>query len=141
KRTTEAKAAVERLHHDFPSSRWSKDADALLCQNQPAQNQPSLAQDGGVSDEEIVEVAVEGLLNAPPERALPLLKKVLASSHSDKVKKRALFVLSQLDEDAALDAVVDVAKASKDRGLREEAIRMLGVSGQDRAIERLRDLY
>lgn len=141
KRTTEAKAAVERLHHDFPNSRWSKDADALLRQNQPAQNQPALAQDGGVNDEEIVEVAVEGLLNAPPERALPLLKKVLKSAHSDKVKKRALFVLSQLDEDAALDAVVDVAKESKDRGLREEAIRMLGVSGQDRAIERLRELY
>ena len=140
KRSTEAKAAVERLHHDFPNSRWSKDADALLRQNQPAQNQPALAQDS-VSDEEIVEVAVEGLLNAPPERALPLLKKVLQSAHSDKVKKRALFVLSQLDEDAALDAVVDVAKASKDRGLREEAIRMLGVSGQDRAIERLRELY
>src|SRR5262249_17789090 len=26
KRTTEAKAAVERLHHDFPTSRWNKDA-------------------------------------------------------------------------------------------------------------------
>jgi HEAT repeat protein len=69
------------------------------------------------------------------------LKKVLQSQHSDKVKKRALFVLSQIDEDAALDSVVDVAKNSKDRGLREEAIRMLGVSGQDRAIERLRELY
>jgi len=137
KRTTEAKAAVERLHHDFPSSRWNKDADALLRQSVPAAAQP----DATASDEDIAEIAVEGLLNAPPERALPLLKKVLQSQHSDKVKKRALFVLSQLDEEAALDAVVDVAKASKDRELREEAIRMLGVSGQDRAIERLRELY
>jgi HEAT repeat protein len=81
------------------------------------------------------------LLNAPPERALPLLKKVLQSQRSDKVKKRALFVLSQIGEDTALESVVDVAKNSKDTGLREEAIRMLGVSGQDRAIERLRELY
>jgi HEAT repeat protein len=50
-------------------------------------------------------------------------------------------VLSQLDEDAALDAVVDVAKTSADPDLRSEAIRMLGVSGEDRAIERLRGLY
>jgi HEAT repeat protein len=138
KRTTEAKAAIERLHHDFPKSRWNKDADALLRQTQPA----TVKQDTSASDaEDIAEIAVEGLLNAPPERALPLLKKVLQGPHSDKVKKRALFVLSQLDEDAALDAVVDVAKTSGDANLREEAIRMLGVSGQDRAITRLHELY
>ena len=138
KRTTEAKAAIERLHHDFPNSRWSKDADALLRQTQStAVRTDTTASD----DEDIAEIAVEGLMNAPPERALPLLKKVLQGPHSDKVKKRALFVLSQLDEDAALDAVVDVAKTSGDANLREEAIRMLGVSGQDRAIERLHELY
>jgi HEAT repeat protein len=147
KRSTEAKTAIERLHRDFPDSRWNKDADALLRQSQPVLAQttsrPALAQANapGGEDEEIAEIAVEGLMNAPPERALPLLKKVLQSQHSDKVKKRALFVLSQIDEDAALDAVVDVAKTSSDLALREEAIRMLGVSGADRAIERLRDLY
>jgi len=139
KRATEAKAAVERLHHDFPTSRWNKDADALLRQGQNPV--ASAQQEVAANDEDIAEIAVEGLLNAPPERAVPLLKKVLQSQHSEKVKKRALFVLSQIDQDAALDSVVDVAKNSKDRELREEAIRMLGVSGQDRAIERLRELY
>jgi len=80
-------------------------------------------------------------MNAPPERAIPLLKKVLQSQHSDKVKKRALFVLSQIDDPAALDMVVDVAKTSTDPELREEAVRMLGVSGDEHAIARLRDLY
>src|SRR5450432_3449885 len=147
KRSTEAKTAIERLHRDFPASRWGKDADALLRQSQPAlaqtNSRPVLAQTNTPAgeDEEIAEIAVEGLMNAPPERALPLLKKVLQSQHSDKVKKRALFVLSQLDEDAALDAVVDVARTSADPELRAEAIRMLGVSGEDRAIERLRELY
>jgi len=144
KRGTEAKAAIERLHRDFPNSRWSKDADALLRQTQTAaaKNDAAVSNDTGAGDdEEIAEIAVEGLMNAPPERALPLLKKVLQSKHSDKVKKRALFVLSQLDEGAALDAVVDVAKTSTDAGLREEAIRMLGVSGEGRAIARLRELY
>jgi len=136
KRTSEAKSAVEKLHRDFPDSRWSNDADALLRQTQPAN--PRNAQG---DDEGIAEVAVEGLMNAPPERAIPLLKKVLQSQHSNEVKKRALFVLSQIDEDAALDAVVDVAKTSSDKGLREDAIRMLGVSGEDRAIKRLRELY
>ncbi len=138
KRSTEAKTAIERLHRDYPDSRWGKDADALLRQNQPIAAKTS-APPG--EDEEIAEIAVEGLMNAPPERAVPLLKKVLQSQHSDKVKKRALFVLSQIDQDAALDTVVDVAKTSTDPELRREAIRMLGVSGEDRAIERLRELY
>jgi HEAT repeat protein len=151
KRTTEAKNTVERLHRDYPKSRWSKEADALLRQNQsPAAasaaagtkvTAPASAAAGTGDDEEIAEIAVEGLMNAPPERAVPLLKKVLQSQHSDKVKKRALFVLSQIDEDAALDSVVDVARTSKDPELREEAIRMLGVSGEDRAIKRLGELY
>ena len=160
KRTTEAKTAVERLHHDFPASRWGKDADTLLRQSGDRTASAGVAAagtgkaaagagapaagtaaPGAAIDDDIAEIAVEGLMNAPPERAVPLLKKVLQSSHSDKVKKRALFVLSQVDEDAALDAVVDVAKTSNDPGLREEAIRMLGVSGEDRAIKRLSELY
>lgn len=140
KRTTEAKATVERLHRDFPKSRWSKDADALLRQGQPPATAAKITTGTG-DDEEIAEIAVEGLMNAPPERAVPLLKKVLQSQHSDKVKKRALFVLSQIDQDAALDAVVDVAKTSSDPELREEAVRMLGVSGEERAIKRLSELY
>jgi HEAT repeat protein len=136
KRGTEAKTTVERLHRDYPDSRWGKDADALVRQAQPTAPNADVG-----SDEDIAEIAVEGLMNAPPERAIPLLKKVLASQHSEKVKKRALFVLSQIDEQAALDAVVDVAKTSNDPALREEAIRMLGVSGEDAAIERLRELY
>ena len=140
KRTTEAKTTVERLHRDFPKSRWSKDADALLRQAQPASAAAKGASVSG-DDEELAEIAVEGLMNAPPERAVPLLKKVLQSQHSDKVKKRALFVLSQIDEPAALDMVVDVARTSTDPALREEAVRMLGVSGDEHAIARLSDLY
>jgi len=140
RRSTEAKAMIERLHHDYPASRWSKDADALLRQSQPASAATAAAASAG-GDEELADMAVEGLMNAPPERAVPLLKKVLQSQHSDKVKKRALFVLSQIDEDAALDSVVDVARTSTNPELREEAIRMLGISGEDQAIKRLGELY
>jgi len=140
KRTTEAKTTIERLHRDFPKSRWGKDADALLRQTQPAST-ASRSANVSSDDEELAEIAVEGLMSAPPERAVPLLKKVLQSQHSDKVKKRALFVLSQIDEPAALDMVVDVARTSTDPALREEAVRMLGVSGDEHAIARLSDLY
>jgi HEAT repeat protein len=144
RRATEAKAAVERLHREFPDSRWSNDADALLRQGGErgqTVNSAAATAAADTGDESMAEIAVEGLMNAPPARALPLLKKVLQGNHSDKVKKRALFVLSQIDDDAALDAVVEVAKTNRNPDLREEAIRMLGVSGEDRAVKRLSELY
>jgi len=136
RRTAEAKAALDKLHREFPDSRWIKDADALAQQASPSPP-------GSVSgdDEDLAEVALEGLMSAPPERALPLLKKVMQGNHSPKLKKRALFVLSQLDDSAGLDLVVDAAKGTTDPELREEAIRILGISGEDRAIERLREIY
>lgn len=140
KRTTEAKAQIERLRREFPQSRWLRDADSLVRETKPA----TATGNAGASsddDEDLADIAVEGLLSAPPERALPLLKKVLQGNHSTRVKKRALFVLSQLGSDAALDVVIDAAKTSNDPELRAEAVRMLGVSGENRAIERLRELY
>lgn len=140
RRTTEAKAQVEKLRREFPSSRWLKDADSLVRETKPASTSTAPAA-SNADDDDLADIAVEGLMSAPPERALPLLKKVLQGNHSTKVKKRALFVLSQLGDDAALDVVIEAAKTSNDPELRAEAVRMLGVSGENRAIERLRELY
>ena len=47
---------------------------------------------------EVLKVAaLEALISAPPERALPLVIKVLDTDNTDEVKERALFVLSQID--------------------------------------------
>ena len=137
RRGAEAKAAVERLHRDFPKSRWGKEADALLRQNpQPATAQKELA----TGDDDLAQIAVDGLMSAPPERALPLLAKVVKGNYSVKVKKRALFVASQLDDAGAIDLVMQAARGG-DPELRGEAIRMLGISGDDAAMSRLMEIY
>lgn len=136
KRTNEAKRTIDALREKFPKSRWLGEAENLLRQSEPA---PAAAQDAG-GDSELAEIAVEGLMQAPPERALPLLRKVLAGKQPEKVKRRALFVLSQLDSDDALGVLIDVAR-NGDESLRGEAIRMLGVSGEDKALNALLSLY
>lgn len=138
KRTAEAKGVLDKLRREFPNSRWAKEADALMHQTRPA---TAKSDPGDTSDEELADIAVEGLMNAPPERAIPLLKKVLQGQYSTRIKKRALFVLSQLGTNEALDVVIDATKNASDPELRAEAIRMLGVSGEDRGIERLREVY
>ncbi|HVJ63506.1 MAG TPA: HEAT repeat domain-containing protein [Tahibacter sp.] len=137
KRSAESKATVERLHRDFPKSRWGKEADALLRQApQPAAAQAELAS----GDDDLAQLAVEGLMSAPPQRALPLLTKVIKGKYSIKVKKRALFVASQLDDPGANDLVVQAARGD-DADLRGEAIRMLGISGDDGAIGKLSEIF
>jgi HEAT repeat protein len=136
KRTAEAKSTIERLRREFPGSRWNRDADALLAQMQPAAKP-----DHGLVDDDLADMALQGLLSAPPERALPLLKKVLAGERSIKVKKRALFVLSQLETKEAINVVLDTARNAREPELRHEAIRMLGISGEKTAVERLAELY
>lgn len=137
KRTTEARATLEKLQRDYPDSRWSKDAESLLHQGQGSASATAATS----GDDELAEIAVTGLMQAPPERALPILRKVLKGSHSIEVKKRALFVLSQLDEDVAIDTLNEVARTATDPELRAEAIRMMGLCGEERAIEGLRTIY
>ena len=84
--------------------------------------------------------AIEGLMSAPPERAMPILKKVLNGPQSPLVKKRALFVLGQLSHPDALTILVDFAKGPENP-LKGEAIRAIGIGGNSKALAALSDVY
>jgi len=90
--------------------------------------------------ESLALAAMEGLMSQPPERALPIIKKVLAGSQTTLVKKRALFVLSQIDSPEADDILLQTAR-SADKALRSEAIRSIGIGGHDKSLAALQDVY
>lgn len=91
-------------------------------------------------DEELSIAALEGLMAQPSERALPILKKVLAGPQSTIVKRRTLFVLSQVDTPEAHDILMQTARSSNDE-LRGEAIRSIGISGNPQALDALQEIY
>ncbi len=96
---------------------------------------------GGASEEEQLAIAaLEGLISAPQERAFPLLKRVLTSQHSDKVKARALFVLSQMDMPEAQALLLSMASTGSGE-LRGEAIRMIGIGGDKETLGKLGAIY
>ena len=93
------------------------------------------------TDEEALALAaMEGLMAQPPERALPIIKRVLAGSQTTLVKKRALFVLSQLDTPEAQQILLQTSR-SADEALRREAIRSIGIGGNAKSLAALRDIY
>jgi HEAT repeat protein len=84
--------------------------------------------------------ALEALIAAPPERALPIVTKVLSGDSSPALKERALFILSQIDLPEAQNQLVETARTG-DTKLRLEAIRMIGIGGNAGALAALRDIY
>lgn len=131
-RDGEARSTIERLHRQYPKSRWGSEADTLLGDKAPNKS--------GDDADALAEVAIDGLLSAPPERAVPLLKKVLAGNYTPKVKKRALFVLSQTGDPSAIQSIEALA-LNGEGSLRREAIHMLGISGDPAAMQALERIY
>lgn len=124
-------------------------AAAAVAQEAPAGTRPGEAKPAAVhkgarealSDREALAMTgLEGLMSAPAERALPLLKKVLAGSMSERVKSRALFVLSQIDTPEAQSLLLEAARTNRGK-LRREAIRAIGIGGNAAALDELAGVY
>jgi len=92
------------------------------------------------NDEELALAALEGLMAQSPERALPIIKKVLAGPQSTLVKQRALFVLSQIDSPEAREILLQTSRSS-DPAMRSEAIRSIGIGGDPKALDALKAVY
>lgn len=99
------------------------------------------AQSDANSDAEDLKIAaIEALISAPPERALPVVTKVLAGNHSDEVKERALFILSQIETPES-QAILARYASEESGALQLEAIRMIGIGGDKDALANLVAIY
>lgn len=92
------------------------------------------------AEDQLAIAALEGLMAAPPDRALPLLRKVLDGQRSGAVKRRALFVLSQIDAPEAQQLLLSNAGKGS-LPLRQEAIRAIGIAGHDDSLRALSGIY
>jgi HEAT repeat protein len=84
--------------------------------------------------------ALEALMSAPPERALPIVRKVLSGDSSSALKKRALFVLGQIELPEARSLLIETTRTG-DNDLRLEAIRMIAIGGHPEALAELAEIY
>lgn len=100
----------------------------------------SIAQQSADDAEQLKIAALEALVSAPDERALPIVEKVLAGNHSDEVKSRALFVLSQNELPEAQTILLTIAR-SQDGDLQLDAIRMIGIGGDPDSLAALKGVY
>src|SRR5216683_2005539 len=140
-----ALATIADLKRHFPQSRWQKDASALEIEVRQSTNNP--AHPENQSDDELKMLAIQGLMNSDPERAMPLLEKVLNGSASRKTLAEVYASTSDASVKHAIlrsymiggdhERLFAAAKGEKDDSLRREAIRQLGLVHGTSELERL----
>lgn len=137
RRYREAESMVERLRKGYPDSKWIDDARALGARDK--------ANKGGGREtdprEEDALMALDALLVGGNQKAVPMLQRVLSGNHTDRVKSRALFVLTQIDAKAANDALDAIIKGPGSPRLKAEAIRMIAAGGSMESLDRLVPMY
>ena len=84
----------------------------------------TVAQSADEDRESLRMTALEALISAPPERALPIVDKVLSGNHSTDLKERALFILSQIETPESQQRLLAFANDA-DGELQAEAVRMI----------------
>lgn len=131
---------ISDLKDDYPSSRWLKDAKALEVEIHAATGAPVNA--GSYSDDDLKLLAVNSLMASDPDKALPILKNLLASNNnSPQIKDRAMFVLSQNPSPEAQKLLADTARGSSNPDLQLKAIRYMGMMGSKAGRDALASVY
>jgi HEAT repeat protein len=106
----------------------------------PLAAQPARSTSDPESKDALKLAAIEALMGADEERALPVLIRTMNSDNSVEVKSRALFVLSQIDLPEAKEMLVATTR-SEEPELRFEAIRNIGINGDPDLLQQLAAIY
>lgn len=137
--TSEALATLDSLRQKHPQSRWLRDAKALEAEVRQGRGQAVSPETE--ADEELKLLALVGLMNADPERAVPMLDGILQRSESPKVKDRALFVLAQSGSPQAREVIGRVARGESNPRLQMKAVKYLGLFGGEESRQELAAIY
>jgi len=135
----EALTTIAELAKGYPNSSYVKQARALEAEVRRDAGQPVRPQDQ--ADEDLKLLAIQGLQQADPGQAVPMLEKLLQGTASPRVKERALFVLAQSDSPRAREVLKNYAKGSATPELQSRAIQYLGIHGGSESRAALGEIY
>ena len=136
---TEAINAAADLQKRFKDSRWLKDATALEVELRQNTGNPVTPE--SQTDEETKLMAMRHVMQADPERGIPMIEKMLSGSTSIKIKEQALFLLTQSKTTRAREIISAVAKGGANPDLQLRAIRYVGMMGGTESRQILDDAY
>jgi hypothetical protein len=133
----QALTTIGELRKSYPKSTWLRDAATL----EQEMRGTAAVNPENIPDEELKLLAIQSLMNSDPDRAVPLLEKIVMGNYPVKLKEKALFVLSQSGSEKAQQILMGIAKASNQPDLQKRAIRNIGMNSNNRNRAVLREIY
>jgi HEAT repeat protein len=135
----EALTTIAELSKKHPQSRYVKQAQALEMEVRRRVGQPVSPEAQG--DEDLKLMAVNALLNSEPDKAIPILEKLLQGPASPRLRDRAVFVLAQSSAPRAREVLKELARGGSTPELQSKAIQYLGVMGNAESRATLSEVY
>ena len=159
----EALSALDQQREEYPDAATRGDADALavrirgaLAQGGDAEAAQRLyevageaetsyeVEAGNCPDEEadVRVAAINALMEMDPERALPVLEKVLArrDACSETLREKAIFIVAESDSPRATDILLEVARTDPHPEVRGQAVFWLSEVDDERAVDALEQI-
>jgi hypothetical protein len=134
-----ALTTLRQLERTHASSKWVNDAKALEVEIQAKDGKP--VSPAAEQDEELKLLALNALMTSDPDKAFPVLQRLLNGNGSDRLKEKALFVLVQNPSPQAKKLLSSMARGASTPELQLKAIRYMGMLGAPETSSELQSLY
>lgn len=126
-RRAEAMQTIDGLKKKYPKSKWLDDAKALELETREARGERVAPE--RIQDEDLKMIAINSLMHSDPEKAYPLLEKIVRGPSAPKIKERALFILAQSPSTRAQKLIADIARGKANPELQKDAVKYIGIHG------------
>lgn len=136
-----AETTLTRLLQTHPRSTWADDAKVLRLEVLAKLGKPVTAVDENDPNDELIIIALKTLCENDRVGCSARVNEVLRSSNkSARVKEAAIILLGRYGGTEAVPTLIQMARSEPNEKLRMRAIRALGSTNDERALEVLREI-
>ncbi len=139
----QADRTIDRLLAEYPRSSWAGDAKNLRVEIAARSgNGHVIEQELSRDDLETKVIALQALFQANPERGMQIVADILkADSKSNRqLKEIAISLIGQHSGKGGVETLLNIARNEKDPRLRKSAVFWLGQTGDERALDVLKEM-
>jgi HEAT repeat protein len=135
-----AASTIDRLLQNYPRSNWADDAKKLRLELRAKLDPRSFDDVPENADDDLRIIALRALCENDKAGCSTRVNEVLRSNNSPRVKEAAIILLGRYGGTEAVPALIQMARNEPNEKLRMRAIRALGDTNDERALEVLREI-
>jgi HEAT repeat protein len=136
-----AASTVDRLLQNYPRSNWADDARKLRLEVRAKLNPRGVVDDVPANaDDDLRIIALRALCENDKAGCSTRVSEVLRSNNTPRVKEAAIILLGRYGGTEAVPSLIQMSRTESNEKLRMRAIRALGSTNDERALDVLREI-